>query len=118
MNRASRLAGLTLGRLLGLPAVAKEGDAFRPNISDARYSDSNLLRLAERKNAVLLKWSDKMSVHKSEICHPAQGFKMFKKSIISTFTPGEGSIAVKRLVTTRVIDSASSVTLPRQTDCP
>ena len=118
MNRASCLAGLTLGRLLGLPAVAKEGDAFRPNISDARYCDSNLLRLAESKYALLLKRSDKMSVHQSEICYPAQGFKMFKKSTISTFTTGEGSISVKRLVTTLVVDSASSVTLPRKLIAP
>jgi len=42
----SRLAGLALGKVLGLPAVAKEGDTFRPNVSYAHYFDSNLFRLA------------------------------------------------------------------------
>jgi len=51
VNRASDVAGLTLGRLLGLPTVAKEGDAFRPNASYTRYFDSNLLHLAESEYA-------------------------------------------------------------------
>jgi len=40
--------------LLALPAMAKEGDTFRPFVSYARYYDSNLLRLAEGETAVMV----------------------------------------------------------------
>jgi exopolysaccharide biosynthesis operon protein EpsL len=46
------LAGLMM--LLALPAMAKEGDTFRPFVSYARYYDSNLLRLAEGETAVMV----------------------------------------------------------------
>jgi exopolysaccharide biosynthesis operon protein EpsL len=41
------LAGLMA--LLALPALAKEGDTFRPFVSYSRYYDSNLFRLSERE---------------------------------------------------------------------
>jgi exopolysaccharide biosynthesis operon protein EpsL len=44
------LAGLMM--VLTLPAMAKEGDTFRPYVSYARYYDSNLFRLAEGETAV------------------------------------------------------------------
>ena len=43
------LAGLMA--LLALPAVAKEGDTFRPFVSYARYYDSNLFRLSDSEIA-------------------------------------------------------------------
>jgi len=46
------LAGLMM--LLALPAMAKEGDTFRPFVSYARYYDSNLFRLAEGETAVVV----------------------------------------------------------------
>jgi exopolysaccharide biosynthesis operon protein EpsL len=39
--------GLVLGALLALPAVAKEGDTFRPFVSAGYFYDSNLFRLAD-----------------------------------------------------------------------
>lgn len=42
--------------------------------------------------------SDSLAVHKPEICYPAQGFKILKNPTISSFSSGEGSIPVKRLV--------------------
>lgn len=41
----TRLACMVLGALLALPAMAKEGDTFRPFVSYTRYYDSNLYRL-------------------------------------------------------------------------
>lgn len=41
--------------------------------------------------------SDSMAVHKPEICYPAQGFQILKNST-DTFSTGQGSIPVKRLV--------------------
>lgn len=42
--------------------------------------------------------SDSMAVHKPEVCYPAQGFLLLRNPTISTFSTGEGSIPVKRLV--------------------
>ena len=44
--------------------------------------------------------SDAMSVHKPEICYPAQGFQILKNAS-DTFSTGDGSIPVKRLVATQ-----------------
>jgi EpsI family protein len=44
--------------------------------------------------------SDDMSVHKPEICYPAQGFQILKNAS-DTFSTGDGSIPVKRLVATQ-----------------
>jgi EpsI family protein len=44
--------------------------------------------------------SDSMSVHKPEVCYPAQGFQILK-NVSSTFSTGEGNIPVKRLVATQ-----------------
>ena len=44
------LAGLML--LLAWPALAKEGDTFRPFVSYTRYYDSNLFRLSDEEIAV------------------------------------------------------------------
>lgn len=44
--------------------------------------------------------SDAMSVHKPEICYPAQGFQILKNAS-DTFATGDGSIPVKRLVATQ-----------------
>jgi len=41
--------------------------------------------------------SDNMSVHKPEVCYPAQGFQILKNSA-DTFATGEGNIPIKRLV--------------------
>lgn len=41
--------------------------------------------------------TDNMSVHKPEVCYPAQGFQILK-SASDTFSIGEGSIPIKRLV--------------------
>ena len=62
MNRALRYVSLALGMLLGLPAVAKEGDTFSPTISYARYFDNNLFRLAESEYALLPERSDQYGV--------------------------------------------------------
>lgn len=45
--------------------------------------------------------SDNMSVHKPEICYPAQGFQILKSPTVSTFTTDGGSIPVKRLIATQ-----------------
>jgi exopolysaccharide biosynthesis operon protein EpsL len=45
VRRALQFAGLTLGALLALPVMAKEGDTFRPFVSYSHYYDSNLFRL-------------------------------------------------------------------------
>jgi EpsI family protein len=44
--------------------------------------------------------SDDMQVHKPEICYPAQGFQILKNDT-DTFSTGESSIPVKRLVATQ-----------------
>jgi EpsI family protein len=44
--------------------------------------------------------SDGMQVHKPEICYPAQGFQILKNDT-DTFSTGETSIPVKRLVATQ-----------------
>ena len=63
MRRAPPLAGLAmLGALLALPALAKEGDTFRPFVSYARYYDSNLFRLAESEYALVPQRSDQYGV--------------------------------------------------------
>lgn len=41
--------------------------------------------------------TDNMSVHKPEVCYPAQGFQILKNAS-DTFSTGEGSIPIKRLV--------------------
>lgn len=41
--------------------------------------------------------TDTMSVHKPEVCYPAQGFQILKNAS-DTFSTGEGSIPIKRLV--------------------
>lgn len=48
--------------LMALPAMAKEGDTFRPFVSYARYWDSNLYRLAESEEALVPQLSDQYSV--------------------------------------------------------
>lgn len=44
--------------------------------------------------------TDSMSVHKPEVCYPAQGFQILKNAA-DTFSTGEGDIPVKRLVATQ-----------------
>lgn len=44
--------------------------------------------------------TDYMSVHKPEVCYPAQGFQILKNAA-DTFSTGEGDIPVKRLVATQ-----------------
>lgn len=44
--------------------------------------------------------SDEMTVHKPEVCYPAQGFQILKNTS-DTFSTGEGNIPVKRLVATQ-----------------
>lgn len=44
--------------------------------------------------------SDNMAVHKPEVCYPAQGFQILKSPTVGSFSTGEGSIPVKRLVAT------------------
>ena len=44
--------------------------------------------------------SDTMSVHKPEVCYPAQGFQILKNTA-DTFSTGAGEIPVKRLVATQ-----------------
>lgn len=43
--------------------------------------------------------SGDMTLHKPEICYPSQGFQILK-NVTGTFSTGEGSIPVKRLVAT------------------
>ena len=50
--------GLALGLLLALPAIAKEGDTFRPFVSVGYFYDSNLFRLDEGENASLVTQRD------------------------------------------------------------
>jgi len=45
--------------------------------------------------------SDNMSVHKPEVCYPAQGFQILKSPTTSSFSTDGGSIPVKRLVATQ-----------------
>lgn len=53
-RRALQFAGMALGALLVLPALAKDGDTFRPFVSYTRYYDSNLFRLAEGETTVVV----------------------------------------------------------------
>lgn len=53
---------MVLGALLALPAMAKEGDTFRPFLSYTRNFDSNLYRLAESEYQLVPKLSDQYSV--------------------------------------------------------
>lgn len=62
MRRALPLAGLAMLGALALPALAKEGDTFRPFVSYARYYDSNLFRLAESEYALVTQRSDQYGV--------------------------------------------------------
>lgn len=62
MNYRLPLGGLVLGALLATPAVAKEGDTFRPFVSYTRYYDSNLYRLAESEYALVSQLSDQYGV--------------------------------------------------------
>jgi exopolysaccharide biosynthesis operon protein EpsL len=57
-----RLSCVALGALLALPAMAKEGDTFRPFVSYTRHYDSNLYRLAESEEALVPQLSDQYSV--------------------------------------------------------
>jgi len=58
----TRLSCVALGALLALPAMAKEGDTFRPFVSYTRYYDSNLYRLAESEEALVPQLSDQYGV--------------------------------------------------------
>ncbi len=63
MRRALSLAGLAaLGVLSTLPALAQEGDTFRPFVAYTRNYDSNLFRLAESEYGLVLKRSDQIGV--------------------------------------------------------
>lgn len=42
--------------------------------------------------------TDSLALHRPETCYPAQGFQILKSPTISSFSTGEGSIPVKRLV--------------------
>lgn len=53
---------LALGALPASPAMAKEGDTFRPFVSYARYWDSNLYRLAESEYGLVAHKSDQYGV--------------------------------------------------------
>lgn len=50
MKRALAIAGVALGALLAQPALAWEGDTFRPFVSLGQFYDSNLFRLADGAN--------------------------------------------------------------------
>lgn len=58
----TRLSCVALGALLALPAMAKEGDTFRPFVSYTRYYDSNLYRLAESEEVLVPQLSDQYGV--------------------------------------------------------
>lgn len=45
--------------------------------------------------------TDSLALHRPETCYPAQGFQILKSPTISSFSTGEGSIPVKRLVATQ-----------------
>ena len=68
MKPVRGLAGLNLalGMLVAMPAVAKEGDTFRPFVSYARYYDSNLFRLSDSEidaaSKVFAKTTDQFGV--------------------------------------------------------
>jgi len=47
-------AAIALAALQAMPAQAKEGDTFGAYASYAHYYDSNLFRLAEDENAVII----------------------------------------------------------------
>ena len=50
MRRVPQFASLTLAALLAMPAMAKEGDTFRPFVSVGYFYDNNLFRLAENES--------------------------------------------------------------------
>lgn len=50
MKRIQLLVCMVLGALLVIPALAKEGDTFRPFVSYSSYYDNNLFRLAENES--------------------------------------------------------------------
>lgn len=63
MKRALQLVGVAVALgVTGQPAIAKEGDTFRPFVSYTRYYDSNLYRLAESEEALVPQLSDQYSV--------------------------------------------------------
>ena len=45
--------------------------------------------------------SDSMAVHKPEVCYPAQGFQILKNPTTGSFSTGDVSIPVQRLVATQ-----------------
>lgn len=64
MKHVLPLAGLAvaLSALMAQPAMAKEGDTFRPFVSYTRYYDSNLYRLADSEQNLVPELSDQYSV--------------------------------------------------------
>lgn len=62
MRRALPLAGLAVLGALAMPALAKEGDTFRPFVSYTRHYDSNLFRLAESEYVLVPQRSDQYGV--------------------------------------------------------
>lgn len=62
MRRALPLVGLAVLGALTTPALAKEGDTFRPFVSYTRHYDSNLFRLAESEYALVPQRSDQYGV--------------------------------------------------------
>lgn len=61
-RRALQFASMALGALLALPALAKDGDTFRPFVSYTRFYDSNLYRLAEIEYSLVPQLSDQYGV--------------------------------------------------------
>lgn len=51
MKQVLPMAVLTLGAVLALPALAKEGDTFRPFVSYGLFDDNNLFRLADDESS-------------------------------------------------------------------
>lgn len=62
MRRALAVAGVALGALLGRPALAWEGDTFRPFISLGQFYDSNLFRLSDGANPSGIQRDDRYRV--------------------------------------------------------
>ncbi len=62
MRNGSTFFGLVLCAFVAVPAMAKEGDTFRPFLSYSRYFDSNLYRLAESEYSLVPQRSDQYGV--------------------------------------------------------
>ncbi|ODU51050.1 MAG: hypothetical protein ABS92_01140 [Thiobacillus sp. SCN 63-374] len=62
MKRTLAVAGVALGALLVQPALAWEGDTFRPFVSLGQFYDSNLFRLSDSANSSGIQRDDRYRV--------------------------------------------------------